>query len=140
MKSDLIPLGCQSGIKSDFIHAVDNFVREEVPTSASEIINRMNEIGFNTALTAELRAIRFVSKLIHKNKLDEKEYKDLRMHMIFSPKELHDLNASSKMNANWDFFVYLRDIGRQAADAWLTENFDNLGTRSTFNFDEVFEL
>jgi len=119
---------------------INPFVREEVPKKAHEIIDRMNEIGFNSALIGELRAIRFVSKLIHKNSLDEKEYKDLHMHMIFSPKELHDLNASSKMNANWDFFVYLRDIGRTAADAWLAENYNNLGAKSTFDFDEVFEL
>ncbi len=119
---------------------INPFVREGVPKRAYEIVDRMNEIGFNTALVGELRAIRFVSKLIHKNKLNEKEYKDLHMHMIFSPKELHDLNASSKMNPSWDFFVYLRDIGREAADAWLKKNFEYIGKKATFNFEEIFEL
>jgi len=119
---------------------INPFVREEVPTKANEIIDRMNEISFNSSLIAEFRAIKFVSKMVRQHKLDQNEYKDLRTHIVFSPGELHDLNASSKMNANWDFFVYLREIGRAAMDAWLKKNFDNLGNKSTFHFEEAFQL
>jgi len=116
---------------------INPFMREKIPQSGSEIINRLNEITFNCALVAELRAIRFVSKLIHEGKLKENGYKDLRMHLISSPEELHDLNASSKMNVDWEFFIYLRDIGRDVTDKWLKKNFDQLGIRATFNFDDM---
>lgn len=119
---------------------INPFVREEVPTKANEIIDRMNEISFNSSLIAEFRAIKFVSNLIHDSKLDRQDYKDLRTHLVFSPQELHDLNASSKMNANWEFFVFLRDIGRAAMDKWLNDNFDKIGVKPSFSFDEIFKL
>ncbi len=119
---------------------INPFVREEMPKTANEIVDRMNEVSFNTPLIAELRAICFVARLVHEDKLAREDYKALRMHIVYSPKELHDLNASSKLNAQWEFFVYLRDIGRAAADAWLKKHFDQLGKEATFNFDEVLEL
>ena len=114
---------------------INPFVREEIPQSGNEIVNRLNEITFNSCLLGELRAIRFVSKLIHQGSL--KGYKDVHMHMINSPEALHDLNASSKVNVDWDFFIYLRDIGREMTDKWLKENFNKLGKNSTFNSDDV---
>ncbi len=119
---------------------INPFVREEVPVKANEIVDRMNEISFNSSLIAEFRAIKFVSKLMKKGMLKDENYRDLRTHIVFSPEELHDLNASSKMNANWDFFIWLRDIGRTAMDVWLKKNFDKLGHESTFHFDDVLKL
>jgi len=39
--------------------------------------------------------------------------------------------ASSKMNNEWAFLQHLHEIGRQAADRWLTENREPIGVRST---------
>jgi NTE family protein len=119
---------------------INPFVREEVPKSANEIVDRLNEISFNSPLIGELRAIRFVARLVEEDKLGRENYKALRMHIIYSPEELHNLNASSKMNAHWDFFLYLREIGRAAADAWLEKHYDALGSVSTFDFEDIFEL
>jgi NTE family protein len=35
------------------------------------------------------------------------------------------------MNADWGALVDLRDRGRQCADAWLSENYQDIGRRST---------
>ena len=110
----------------------------EMPRTANEIINRMNEISFNSSLVAEMRAINFVSKLLQEGSLDPKKYKDMRMHLIYSPDHMHNLNASSKMNADWDFFLYLKAIGRQTADDWIRENWKNIGTCSTVDIYEKF--
>lgn len=112
--------------------------RPGVPRSASEIINRMNEINFNASLIAEMRAIDFVKRLIDDGKLDRKQYKDMKVHLIYSPEELKELNASSKMNASWDFFLYLHGIGFDAADRWLRENLSAVNVKSTLDIREKF--
>lgn len=106
--------------------------------SASEIINRLNEITFNSSLIAEMRAIGFVTKLLENGKLNPKEYKKMRMHLIYSPDQMSELNASSKMNADWDFFLHLKSIGRQAAESFLTEHWSDIGTRSSLDIREKF--
>ena len=110
------------------------------PTTASEIINRLNEITFNSSLISEMRAIDFVARLLADGKLNPKEYKSMRMHLIYSPQQMHNLNASSKMNANWDFFLYLKAIGRADAERFVTENWKDVGIRSTLNIQEKFLL
>jgi NTE family protein len=40
-----------------------------VPKTAREILNRLNEITFNSTLLRELRAIEFVTRLIEEGKL-----------------------------------------------------------------------
>jgi NTE family protein len=113
------------------------FVREKTPATASEIVDRMNEISFNNSLLAEMRAIRFVAKLVHENKVNRKDYKELRMHLIYSEDVLEPLNASSKMNASWEFFTHLHDAGYQAAEDWLKTNRTQLGKQATFELDSV---
>jgi NTE family protein len=108
------------------------------PNTASEIINRLNEITFNSSLIAEMRAIDFVARLLDQGKLDPKKYKSMRMHLIYSPEQMHNLNASSKMNANWDFFQYLRDLGRADAEEFINAKWNDVGVKSTLNIGEKF--
>ncbi len=112
--------------------------REALPRTADEIINRLNEITFNSSLIAEMRAIEFVSKLLKQDRLERERYKDMRMHLIYSPEQMHDLNASSKVNADWDFFLYLKHIGRQAADRWLKTHGGDIGVKSSVNIHDKF--
>lgn len=110
----------------------------KLPKSAHDIINRLNEISFNASLIAEMRAIDFVSRLIEKGALNETEYKRMFMHVVYSPTHMHDLNASSKVNADWDFFCFLRDLGREDAGKWLKDHWDDIGERSSVNIREKF--
>src|SRR5262249_35850391 len=43
--------------------------RHEMPTGSHEIMNRINEITFNSSLLAEFRAIDFVARLIDQGRL-----------------------------------------------------------------------
>lgn len=108
------------------------------PTTASEIINRLNEITFNSSLIAEMRAIDFVARLLEQGALNPHRYKSMRMHLIYSPGQLRNLNASSKMNANWDFFQYLRNIGREEADRFVANNWADVGKKSTVDIQKTF--
>ena len=50
-----------------------------------------------------------------------------------------ELDASSKMIAEWDFFCLLRDEGRRSAQAFLERHADDLGRRSTVDLDILLE-
>ena len=105
--------------------------RPTTPHTAREIEDRMNEITFNASLQHELRAIRFVSRLLREGKLDLKRYKDIRLHVVDNADAMIALGASSKLNAEWDFLVYLRDLGRDTAARWLDKNFEKLGEQAS---------
>ena len=112
--------------------------RKTTPTTASEILNRMNEISFNSSLLKELRAIEFVDRLIDRGVLDDSVYSRVRLHRIDGGTEMARLQASSKYNAEWEFFVLLRDAGRDAASAWLDEHIDKVGKESSLPIESVF--
>lgn len=117
---------------------INPLYREETPYHSYEIMNRLNEITFNSSLIAEMRSINFVSKLIKAGKLDRNEYKDLKIHLIAEGNQFHKLNASSKMNAEWEFFKHLHSIGHASADEWLKKFKSSIGQQSTIDIQEVF--
>ena len=55
------------------------------------------------------------------------------MHRIDADEAFKDLSASSKVNAEWAFLEYLRDLGRTAAEDWLSENYDKVGVEQTLD-------
>lgn len=112
--------------------------RPGVPTTATEILNRINEISFNSSLMRELRAINFVTSLIKKGKVARGDMKEMLMHSIRSDETMAALGVSSKMNADWQFLTFLRDKGRAEADSWLQKNFEHIGQRSSIDVDAEF--
>ncbi len=107
--------------------------REGAPRSAREIQNRIDEITFNSGLLREFRAIAFVNQLIDDGRLDRDHYRQIRLHRIDADEAFKDLSASSKVNAEWAFLEYLRDLGRSAAEDWLAEHYETVGKRATLD-------
>ena len=68
--------------------------RREVPTTARDIMNRINEISFNSSLMREMRAIAFVSRLIEDGKLCDAEMKRMRIHAIEAEDTMRCLSVS----------------------------------------------
>ena len=62
--------------------------RKGTPRTAREILNRVNEITFNSSLLKELRAIDFVKRLLEEGKLDPKDYRRLHIHLIDAQEEI----------------------------------------------------
>lgn len=128
----LYPLFYETGTPDVVLIQINPIERREVPRTAREIVNRLNEITFNSTLLRELRAIDFVTRLIEDGKLDPKEYTKVHLHRIAAD-ELKPLQASSKMNAEWEFLTHLRDVGRRTAKEWLDRHYDDIGARSTLD-------
>jgi NTE family protein len=121
---------------------VNPIERSALPTTATEIMNRMNEISFNSSLLRELRAIGFVHKLLDDGWL-KKDYRDrlrdIRIHSIRSDRALEDLSVASKFNVDWRFLSELKTRGRRIAEAWLDECFDDIGERSSIDIRELYD-
>ena len=107
--------------------------REKLPTTAAEIMDRMNEITFNAALIAEMRAIDFVKRLLAQGKLDASHYKDVLLHRIDGGELLEGYSAASKISTKSRMIHALRDLGRDSAKSWLAKNFTALGISDTVN-------
>jgi NTE family protein len=107
--------------------------RDKLPTTAAEIMDRMNEITFNAGLLAEMRAIDFVKRLIAQGKLDASHYKDVLMHRIDGGELLEDYNAASKVSTNSQMIHKLRDLGRECTKKWLKQYVDQIGKQATLD-------
>ena len=103
--------------------------RPETPTNSRQIINRMQEISFNSSLMREMRAVAFVTKMIDDGKLTDG--KRMLMHLIEAEDIIRELSGSSKMNGTWKFLTHLFEIGRERADKWLAANYKQIGVDST---------
>jgi len=110
--------------------------REEVPTSARDIVNRLNEVSFNGVLLKELRMIAVLRQVACADDTEGKLWSEMRIHRIASS-AVDALGSSSKMNAEWAFLTMLRDEGRRAADEFLASHADDLGIRSSFDIDAL---
>lgn len=102
-----------------------------VPRRARDILDRVNEITFNSSLLAELRAIEFVTRQLDAGHLDPAHYKRMLIHRIDGGAGLNGLDASSKLNAEWEFLQRLHGMGQRAATTWLDRHYAQLGESST---------
>ncbi len=75
----------------------------------------------------------------HGGRLPQGEFRDMRMHRIDADEAFEDLVPSSKINAEWAFLEYLRDLGRTAASDWLEDNFDSVGESATLDLSGQFD-
>ena len=93
---------------------INPLVRQATPTSASEIMNRINEITFNSSLIAEYRAIEFVARLIDQGPLPRGtgpgQYRRINVHRIVLDRFG---NAFRRLQQAFDRLRFLRDAARQ---------------------------
>src|SRR4029079_8521750 len=115
---------CQS--QDVVIAHINPINRKGVPKTATEILNRINEVSFNSSLMREMRAISFVSKLIDNKIIAADKMKKMFIHSIRSDEEMVQHSVSSKMNTDWKFLTHLKEQGRRVAKIWIEENFEKI--------------
>lgn len=135
----LFPLIDESTARDIVVVQINPFTRDEIPRTAYEIENRLNEITFNVSLMKELRSIGFLFEVIRSEQLQRDAYSDGRIHLIEAEEVMRGLSVSSKLNAEKAFLDHLHGIGWETASAWLDEHFDALGERSTWRPGFLFE-
>jgi len=112
--------------------------RNEIPKTAKDILNRLNEISFNSSLMREMRAIAFVSHLIDDGQLEDGRHRRMLIHSIQDEEFMTGLGVNSKLNPDWAFLVELRDVGRSCAKKWLDKHFEDVGVRSSTDIKASF--
>ena len=111
----------------------------KTPKTTSEIMDRLNEITFNSSVAAELRAVALVEDMLRSGRLKAGPgYTPLRFHIISADKRLSDLTLPSKFNTDWTFLQDLKKRGREAAEEWLKDHLDQVGEQSTVDLGKAF--
>ena len=130
----LFPLFYNTDSRDVVVVHINPIFNADIPRSAPEIADRVNEITFNSALLKEFRAVAFVTKLIEDGWIKDEYRAKLRhmlIHSIRADEALNTLGAASKFNCDWRFLTDLRDRGRATAAQWLGETYIHLGKRAT---------
>jgi len=135
----LFPLYRTTESEDVLLVQINPLVRNETPTSSRAIMNRLNEITFNSSLQAELRTAAFVARLVDEGRLPHGrgpgEYKRVNLHRIALSDALKGLSAGSKVVTDYDFLLELHAAGKKAARRFLKVHFNDIGERSTLDLE-----
>lgn len=139
----LTPIIRESRARDTLLVQINPIERPGVPKTARDILNRLNEISFNSSLKKELRGIAMFQRLLaDEGGLEHvswvEQWASMRIHRIASPMTTN-LGASSKVNAEWKFLSMLREEGRNCADAFLRDHGQDLGVRSTYDLNTLLD-
>ncbi|WP_370541648.1 patatin-like phospholipase family protein [Actibacterium sp. 188UL27-1] len=118
---------------------INPLCRPDVPRTAQDIQNRINEISFNTSLLRELRAINFVRTLIAAGKVKPGTMKDVLIHMIADDDLMNDLSVATKLVPTPYILDRLKKAGRRAASNFLEHDKAKLGRESSIDLRAMFD-
>ncbi|MFZ0095928.1 MAG: patatin-like phospholipase family protein [Pseudolabrys sp.] len=130
----ITPLVRESEAHDSILVQINPRERPDTPRSAAEILNRLNEISFNSPLMKELRMIALLREVADPGKGEGARWAGMRTHRIMT-EMMADLGYSSKLNAEWEFLSMLRTEGRRATSEFIDAHADDLGHRSTTDID-----
>jgi NTE family protein len=130
----ITPLIRESDARDTILVQINPRERPDTPRSAGDILNRLNEISFNSPLMKELRMIALLREVADPGTGEGARWAQMRTHRIMTD-ALAQFGASSKLNAEWDFVATLHAEGRRATSEFLEANADDLGKRSTADLD-----
>ena len=132
----ITPLIRESDAHDTILIQINPRERPDTPRSATEILNRLNEISFNSPLMKELRMIALLRQVADPGHGEGERWAQMRTHRIMTDMLL-ELGASSKLNAEWSFVAKLRDEGRRVTSEFLDQHGDDVGKRSTADLDAL---
>jgi len=104
------------------------------PRSLRDILNRTVEISHNSTFWLELGAIAVVLRFVDEAR---SPFGHVRFHIIEASPIMEKFPMSSKLNNYPPFLEYLFDLGRQTGEAWITQNGNALGQRSTMDVQRL---
>ncbi|QDZ27395.1 patatin-like phospholipase family protein [Noviherbaspirillum sp. UKPF54] len=112
------------------------------PVTANDIWQRQTEMGFSSTFFTELQGVLLAQREARRSWFSlgplERRLRSLNMHVIESQELMSQLGTHSKLNAHPSFINSLHEEGRQRAQIWLDDNFEQIGVRSSFNLAQLF--
>ena len=128
------PLVRESAAQDTILVQINPRERTGTPRTATEILNRLNEVSFNATLMKELRMIALMRQVVDAGSGEGVRWAGMRTHRIMTDM-MNDLSYSSKLNGERAFLLLLREEGRRAAGAFLAAHANDLGCRTTADLD-----
>ena len=132
----ITPLVRETDAHDSILVQINPRERSDTPRTAADILNRINEISFNSPLMKELRMIALLRQVADPGTGEGARWAQMRTHRIMTDL-LAKFGASSKLNAESEFLAMLRTEGRRAASEFLEANGNDLGKRSTADLDAL---
>lgn len=132
----ITPLVRESDSRDVILVQINPRERVETPRTAAEILNRLNEISFNSPLMKELRMIALLRQVADPGNGEGALWARMRPHRIMTDK-LAEFGASSKLNAEWEFVSMLKAEGRNCAEEFLQQHGVDIGRRSTADLEAL---
>lgn len=110
---------------------INPLIRDDLPLTAWQIIDRVNEISLNSSVIDEVKRIMMMNDLLQsiddlKSSVKQQikaigplqGKRRVRLHFIEDEKGMAPLGVASKSNTAWPFLDMLRDMGYHAAKRW----------------------
>ncbi|KWV60961.1 alpha/beta hydrolase [Bradyrhizobium macuxiense] len=130
----ITPLVRETDARDTVVVQINPTERPEEPRTAADILNRLNEISFNSPLAKELRMIALLRQVADPGTGEGARWAQMRTHRVKSDM-LATFGSSSKLNAEWGFVTKLHEEGRRAAGEFIDRHGADLGERSTADLD-----
>jgi NTE family protein len=131
----LYPFFRSTDTEEVLIVQINPLERKKIPHSTRDIMARVSEITFNSALMGELRAIEFVNRLIEQGRLPHgtgpNEYRHIKVHRIVLEGLGERFAAAGKLRNDYETFELLRKLGQRAARRFLDAHYDEIGVQSS---------
>ena len=134
----ITPLVRECSSSDTILVKINPIERPGVPKTARDILNRLNEVSFNSPLLKELRMIALLRKAADTGSVEGNKWARMRIHRIATDR-VTELDSSSKLITEWEFLCALRDEGRRTTQLFLEAHGDDLGKRSTLDLDAYLE-
>jgi NTE family protein len=130
----ITPLVRESDAHDTILVQINPRESPKTPRTAGDILDRLNEISFNSPLMKELRMIALLRQAADPGHGEGARWAAMRTHRIMTDK-LAEFGASSKLNAEWEFLAILKAEGRKSAGEFLISHGADLGTKSSADLD-----
>jgi NTE family protein len=134
----ITPLIRESDAHDTILVQINPRERTDIPRTANDVLDRLNEISFNSPLMKELRMIALLRQVANPGDGEGSRWAGMRTHRIWIDK-LAAYGASSKLNAEWEFVSTFKEDGRHSADRFLAKHAEDLGKQSTTDLDVLLQ-
>ncbi len=109
------------------------------PRNSAEIVHRVSQVSFTSALMREMRAIKFVTELLDNGFVkQEAGLQRVNIHIISPPANDPVFDAANNFSADWSYMNRMQERGRQITDTWLHDSFAKIGHSSTIDLETMF--
>lgn len=139
----LFPLVSESRPADLLIVMLSPLRHAESPRTAAQIHERGLEIAFNATFLREVQLLAQAQRLASRSWWPagrlERRLRRLRWHVIDAQPALGHLRVETKLIAHWPFLQRLRDLGRDAAAAWLDGQGRQAGRASSVDVGRLFD-